>query len=117
MYKNLIFNYDKIKNIYNNELKQYKYILPNNRDNIPIGSMIKYLNINFNENIKEKFKLKNGFLISYDKYSMLLKSSISNSKFYFKIKFTNNYIFYYKHFTTLRDYLEENYNNIIKEIK
>ena len=37
MYKNLIFNYDKIKNIYKNELKEYKNILPNNRDNIPSG--------------------------------------------------------------------------------
>ena len=114
MSKNLINNYNILQNKYPNELNGYKFVLPDNRNNLNPGVLIKYININY-EKSPDKYKLRSGFLVSYDNDFIILKSTVTNSKFVFKLKFNNHYIFYFNHYDKLRAFLEDNYDFIIKE--
>ena len=112
MSKNLIKCYTSLINKYQDQLHGYKFVLPDNRNNLILGVMIKYIHINY-EKYPDKYKLRSGFLVAFDNDNITLKSTVTNSKFIFKLKFNNYYIFYINQYDKLRAFLEDNYNFII----
>ncbi len=90
----------KIRLLYPDDLLNYIYVGPDDRNTLNKGKVIKYINIYDTKYFKtsksetnNKYKIKVGIIVNIEKDIIKLKSI--NSNFFWKIKMTENHIFYY----------------------
>ena len=89
---------DNIKKKY--DIEKYNYVWPDERKKLKKGDIIKYLNINYNNTVFPRACIY--MQAGIDK--MLVKSINSNKLWY--IKFSNNYIFYFRPYFDLIENIE-----------
>jgi len=90
---------EKIKNKYEDELRDYVYTGPDDRSYLRKGHFIKYIDI-----LDKEYKIKSGYIVEITLDKLTLKSIGSN--LFWKIKFTQNHIFFYEQRNKLKMYTE-----------
>jgi hypothetical protein len=90
---------EKIKSKYMDELYYYVYVGPDDRSFLRKGHFIKYIDITDNE-----YKIKSGIIVELTLDKLTLKSIGTN--FFWKIKYTQNHIFFYEQSNKLKMFTE-----------
>ena len=82
-------------------MDKYTYLWPDDRSKLKKGDIVKYISIDYKTN---NSKIKTGILLSANINKICIKGLSSNKVWY--VKFTNNYIFYFRPYFDLTQLIE-----------